>query len=127
LSNSQLYSGNGVWYITLFVSPCLIALFGQAGSQTSQLTHNSLIFSDIAFAAWLVRRCRTGRHRPVVPYLEVSTKTYSTPAGVTAAWTRSESAALPMNSTRTPFIESAGTPSNAATTRSAILSDAGEA
>src|SRR3546814_4988814 len=43
------------------VSPWLIALFGQAGSQTSQLTHNSLIFSDIRMY------CRVEAPVPVEP------------------------------------------------------------
>src|SRR5678815_541155 len=30
------------------VSPCAMALFGQTGSQTSQLTQSSLILSDIS-------------------------------------------------------------------------------
>src|SRR5688500_680908 len=117
-------------------SPWAMALLGQTGSQTSQLTQSSLIFSDIGSAtafpgcAGAAAARLHGRRSPGVHawhHLLVSTNTYSTPAGLTAALTRSLSAGLPMNSTRTFFIESAGTPSNAAITMSAIFADAGDA
>src|SRR5690606_22628175 len=72
------------------------------------------------------RRRRAAGGGGVEAYL-ASTNTKSTPAGATAADTRSWSAASPMNSTRTPFMVSGSTLAKASTTMSAILLESDEA
>src|SRR5690606_8628566 len=66
------------------------------------------------------RGARAGGH-----YL-ASTKMYSAPVGWMTVCTRALSAASPMNTTRTPFIESACTSLNTTPIMSAILAEAEE-